>query len=138
MQRRSGGPPPSGSATGLNTSFAYAANPLRTNGYLQNQLLARQYQQQLLAQRTQQQLLAAQNQIAVASATIAEQQRLARVERESQVIPNRLARAEAKRAARAQRAAARLEALDSSPTTYSLASVRTDSSPDSDTESSID
>ena len=98
---------PTGSPGALNTASPYAVDPLLALRYSQNVLLAQQTQQQ----QYQQQLLAAQNQLASARLTLAEQQRQELQEREGLTRSYRMARAEAKRAARAQRAAERLVAL---------------------------
>lgn len=111
---------PTGSLGGLNTASPYTADPLLALRYSQNVLLAQQNQRQY-----QQQLLAAQTQLATVRNTIAEQQRLELSLRDAQTHATRLARAEAKRAARAQRAAERLARLESSSTDYSLTSVST-------------
>lgn len=112
---------PTGSPGGLNTASPYAVDPLLALRYSQNALLAQQYQRQY-----QQQLLAAQTQLATVRNTIAKQQRIELSQRDAQTHATRLARAEAKRAARAQRAATRLASLEPSATDYSLTSVRTD------------
>ncbi|QEG39744.1 hypothetical protein [Roseimaritima ulvae] len=119
---RGGGP--TGSPGALNTSSSYAVDPLLALRYSQNVLLA----QQLQKQHYQRQRLAAQSQLASVRFAVAEQQRQEVEQREDMALSYRLARAEAKRAARAQRTAERLAALqdqESSPG-VALAFVNTD------------
>ncbi|WP_404306812.1 hypothetical protein [Neorhodopirellula lusitana] len=110
------GGPPTGSQSTLNSNLAYASNPLISNPYSQTALIANQYQQQSLA--TQQR---------VASLTnyYAERERLAAIQREAIARPYRLARAEAKRAARAARIAERLREQGRSSSEYMLTSTAT-------------
>lgn len=122
--RSRGGGPPSGSPTSFTSSSQYAQNPYGQNAlvssYPQNNLIASQYQQQLLAGQRQIASLAYQN---------TQQQRLASMQSEADVQAYRLARAEAKRAARAERIAARLREQGRSEDAYTLASVNVDKGP---------
>ncbi|WP_461506437.1 hypothetical protein [Rhodopirellula baltica] len=121
--RSRGGGPPSGSPTSFTSSSQYAQNP-----YGQNALVSSYPQNNLIASQYQQQLLASQRQIA-SSAYQNTQQRLALMQGEADVQAYRLARAESKRAARAERIAARLREQGRSEDAYTLASVNVDKSP---------
>jgi hypothetical protein len=119
--RSRGGGPPSGSPTSFASSSQYAQKP-----YGQNQLVSSYPQSNLIASQYQQQLLANQRQIASLAYQNAQQQRLAAMQGEADVQAYRLARAGAKRAARAERIAARLREQGRSEDAYTLASVNVD------------
>ncbi|QDV82053.1 hypothetical protein [Planctomycetes bacterium TBK1r] len=92
-----GGGMPTGSATQLNTSLPYSSNVLASNYPQSLGLMAQQYSAQV------------QNQIYAMGYQNAQRQRAARIAYEERVRPMRLARAEAKRAARAERIARLVE-----------------------------
>ncbi|WP_231845698.1 hypothetical protein [Rhodopirellula baltica] len=122
--RSRGGGPPSGSPTSFTSGSQYAQNP-----YGQNALVSSYPQNNLIASQYQQQLLASQRQIASSAYRNTQQQRLALMQSEADVQAYRLARAESKRAARAERIAARLREQGRSEDAYTLASVNVDKSP---------
>ncbi|QDT07597.1 hypothetical protein K227x_60250 [Rubripirellula lacrimiformis] len=119
-----GGGPSTGSTMALNSSLPYSSNPLVSNSQSSSypssiSLMAQQYQQRAAQIQNQGLAIGYQN---------AERQRLSRIAYEERVRPMRLARAEAKRAARADRIAARLAERDgvsepASQNRYSLTSV---------------
>ncbi|WDQ18404.1 hypothetical protein [Rhodopirellula sp. P2] len=112
-----GGGPPTGSPASFANSSLYSQNRLASSRYPQGNLIAMQYQQQLLATQRQVASMASEN---------TQRQRFAAMQYEAEVRPYRLARAEAKRAARAERIAARLRAQGRLEDAYSLASVHVD------------
>ncbi|WP_236695991.1 hypothetical protein [Rhodopirellula islandica] len=113
--RSGGGRSPSGSPASYTSNSMYPQNALVSNGYPQGNLAALQYQQQQLA---------SQRQVANVAYENLQRQRLAAMQFETEVQLQRLARAEAKRAARAERIAARLREQGRLDESYTLASVR--------------
>ncbi|MCM2369002.1 hypothetical protein [Aporhodopirellula aestuarii] len=108
-----GGRMPSGSPATLNSAYAYSSNTLTSSPAN----LAMQYQQR--------QLLAQSQAYAMAYQT-AQQQRLLRQQRNAELQETRLARAEAKRAAKADRIATRLREQTYSSDEIMLTSTSTD------------
>ncbi|MEP0431044.1 hypothetical protein [Rhodopirellula bahusiensis] len=115
--RSGGGGSPSGSPTSFASNSMYSQNPLVSNGYPQANSMAMQYQQQRLATQRRIASLAYEN---------SQRQRFAAMQYEADMRPQRLARAEAKRAARAERIAARLREQGRFEEAYTLASVNVD------------
>ncbi|WP_236620919.1 hypothetical protein [Rhodopirellula sallentina] len=113
-----GGRMPTGSPTTFNPNAAYASSPLIQST---SNPLAMQYQQSVLAQR-QAYAMAYQN---------SQQQRLALRQRNAELYETRLANAEAKRAAKAERIAARLRARNQSASSYMLTSAEIDTEDES-------
>ncbi|TWU48521.1 hypothetical protein Poly51_44210 [Rubripirellula tenax] len=108
-----------GSPTSLVSNFPYASNSLTSNYPSSSSLMANPYQQRVAQVQSQASTMAYQNE---------QRQRLSTLARDAQAMPFRMARAEAMRAARAERIAARLNQRDSglppsSRESYSLASV---------------
>ncbi|EMI44294.1 hypothetical protein [Rhodopirellula sp. SWK7] len=106
-----GGRMPSGSPSTLNSNLGYASNPLIQSSASS---LAMQYQQRALQAQSQAYALAYQN---------AQRQRLTLQQRNAELYETRLANAEAKRAARAERIAARLRGQGQSASDYMLTST---------------
>ncbi|MFG0288802.1 MAG: hypothetical protein ACF8CQ_11525 [Rhodopirellula sp. JB044] len=105
-----GGRMPTGSPATFNPNAAYASSPLVSSAA---NSLAMQYQQSVLAQR-QAYAMAYQN---------SQQQQLTLRQRNAELYETRLANAEAKRAAKAERIAARLRARNQSGSSYMLTST---------------
>ena len=98
------GPSPTGSNAVLASNLAYSSNPLVANYASPAGGLTGQYQRQVALLQNQINTMVYQN---------AQRQRLAKAAYDQRVMPMRLARAEAKRAARAERIAERLRQRDS-------------------------
>lgn len=112
--RSGGGRSPSGSPASYASNVMYPQNALVSNGYPQGNLAALQYQQRQLA---------SQRQVANVAYENLQRQRLAATQFDTEVQLQRLARAEAKRTARAERIAARLREQGRLDESYTLASV---------------
>ncbi|MFG0266399.1 MAG: hypothetical protein ACF8AM_14815 [Rhodopirellula sp. JB055] len=113
--RSGGGRSPSGSPASYASNSMYPQNALVSNRYSQGNLAALQYQQQQFA---------TQRQVANVAYENVQRQRLAAMQFDTEVHLQRLARAEAKRAARAERIAARLREHGRLDESYTLASVQ--------------